>query len=111
MVKKDKIIFDSIYIKGTSATIAGTGEIDLKKKTIQLNLAIQTARELGKIVGSLPVVGYIITGGDKSMTFGLEITGTLDNPEVKTSAGGDILSLPLKILQRAIESPDYIINR
>jgi hypothetical protein len=111
MVKKDQIIFDSIYIKGTSATIAGTGEIDLKKETIHLNLAIQTARELGKIVGSLPVVGYIITGGDKSMTFGLEITGTLDNPEVKTSAGGDILSLPMKILKRAMESPEHIINK
>ena len=105
MVKRDKIIFDSIYIKGTSATIAGTGEIDLKKKTIDLNLAILTARELGKIVGSLPVVGYIITGGDKSITFGLKITGTLDNPIVETSPGGDLLSLPLKILQRAIESP------
>jgi len=111
MKKKDKIIFDSIYIKGTSATIAGTGEIDMQKKTIDLNLAIQTARELGKIVGSLPVVGYIITGGDKSITFGLQITGPLDNPIVKTSAGGDILSLPLKILKRAIESPGIIINK
>ena len=82
----------------------------MKKKTIYLNLAIQTARELGKIVGSLPVVGYIITGGDKSMTFGLEITGRLDDPIVKTSAGGDILSLPMKILKRAIESPAHIIN-
>ena len=111
MIKKDKIIFDSIYIKGTSATIAGTGEIDLKKKTINLNLAILSARELGKFVGSLPLVGYILMGEDKSMTFGLQITGTLDNPKVKTSAGGDILSLPLKILKRALESPEHIINK
>jgi len=111
MIKKDKIIFDSIYIKGTSATIAGTGEIDLKKKTINLNLAILSARELGKFVGSLPLVGYILMGEDKSMTFGLQITGTLDNPKVKTSAGGDILSLPLKILKRALESPEHITNQ
>ncbi len=110
MVKQEKIIFDSIYIKGTSATIAGTGEIDLVKKTIDLNLAIQSARELGKLVGSLPLVGYIIMGKDKSMTFGLQITGTLEDPQVKTSAGGDILSLPLKILKRALESPEHIIN-
>ncbi|MBT8348249.1 MAG: hypothetical protein HKP62_02235, partial [Sulfurovum sp.] len=84
MIKQDKIVFDSIYIKGTSATIAGSGEIDLKKKTIDLNLAIQSARELGKFVGSLPLVGYILMGKDKSMTFGLQITGTLDNPKVKT---------------------------
>jgi hypothetical protein len=110
MVKKNKIIFDSIYIKGTSATIAGTGEIDLEKKTINLNLAIQSGRELGKLVGSLPLVGYILMGKDKSMTFGLQITGTLDNPKVKTSAGEDIFMLPLKILKRALESPEHIIN-
>ena len=110
VIKQEKIIFDSIYIKGTSATIAGTGEIDLKKKTIDLNLAIQSARELGKLVGSLPLVGYILMGKDKSMTFGLQITGTLDDPKVKTSAGGDIFSLPLKILKRALESPGHIIN-
>ena len=111
MIKRDKIIFDSIYIKGTSATIAGTGEIDLKKKTIKLDLAIQTAREFGKFVGSLPLVGYILMGEDKSMTFGLEIKGTLDNPKVSTSAGGDILSAPLKILKRALESPEHITNQ
>jgi len=110
MINLEKIIFDSIYIKGTSATIAGTGEIDLQKKTINLNLAIQSARELGQVVGSLPLVGYIIMGKDKSMTFGLQITGTLDNPKVQTSAGGDILSTPLQILKRAIESPQHIIN-
>jgi hypothetical protein len=111
MTKQDKIIFDSIYIKGTSATIAGTGEIDLNEKTIRLDLAIQTARELGKLVGSLPLVGYIITGGDKSMTFGLQITGSLDKPEVKTSAAKDIFALPLKILQRTLEAPQNIINK
>ncbi len=111
MVKKDKIIFDSIYIKGTSATIAGTGEIDLKKKTINMNLAIQTAREIGKLVGSVPIVGYVLMGGDKSMTFGLQITGNLDNPQVQTSAGKDILSLPMKLLQRAVESTENIINK
>ena len=110
MIKKDKIIFDSIYIKGKSATIAGAGEIDLQKKTINLNLAIQSARELGKLVGSLPLVGYILMGEDKSLTFGLQITGMLENPEVKTSAGGDILTLPLKILKRALESTEHIIN-
>ncbi|MCW8822039.1 MAG: AsmA-like C-terminal domain-containing protein [Sulfurovum sp.] len=111
MIKKNKIVFDSIYIKGTSATIAGTGEIDLEKKTIKLDLAIQTARNLGKVVGNLPVVGYILMGGDNSMTFGLQITGTLDDPKVNTFAGEDILSLPLKILKRTLESPGHIINK
>ena len=110
-MKGDKIFLDSIYIKGTSATIVGKGMIDMKKKTINMDLAIQTARELGKFVGNLPLLGYILMGKDKSMTVGLKITGTLDKPKVKTSAAEDILSLPLQLIKRTLESPAHIINK
>ena len=107
----DKIIFDSVYIKGSSATIVGRGELNLKKKTINMKLAIQTARELGKFVGNLPLLGYILMGKDKSMTVGLKITGSLNKPKVVTSAAQDILSLPLQIIKRTLESPAHIINK
>jgi len=111
MVKRDVIIFDSIYIKGTSATIVGKGVVDLKKKTIRMDLAIQTARELGKVVGNVPLLGYILMGKDKSMTIGLKIRGTLDDPKVDTSAGKEILRLPLDLLKRTFESPGHLINK
>jgi len=105
MIDQKQIIFDSIHIEGGTANIAGTGEIDLEKKTINMNLAIQVAREFGKVVGNLPLVGYILMGEDKSMTVGLTITGSLDKPVVKTTTAQDILSLPLQILQRTLQSP------
>jgi hypothetical protein len=107
----DKILFDSVYIEGSSATIVGKGELHIKKRTINMNLAIQTARELGSFVGNLPLFGYILMGKDKSMTVGLKITGTLERPKVKTSAAEDILTLPLQILKRTLESPAHIINK
>jgi len=107
----DKVIFDSVYIKGKSATIVGKGELNIKKKTIHMKLAIQTARELGSFVGNLPLLGYILMGKDKSMTVGLVISGTLDKPKVQTSVAQDILTLPLQILKRTIESPAHIINK
>ena len=110
-MKKDKITFDSVYIKGTSSTIVGKGVIDLKKKTINMNLAIQTARELGKFVGNLPLLGYILMGKDKSMTVGLKITGSLSKPIVTTSAVAEILTLPLQLIKRTLESPAHIINK
>lgn len=111
MIKRDVIIFDSIYIKGSSATIVGKGVVDLKKKTIRLDLAIQTARKLGKYVGNVPLLGYILMGKDKSMTIGLKIRGTLDNPQVNTSAAKEILRLPLDLLKRTFESPGQLINQ
>jgi len=107
----NRIIFDSIYVKGKSATIVGKGEIDLKKNTINMNMAIQTARELGKVVGSIPLLGYILMGKDKSMTVGLKITGSLDKPKVKTSATKELLKLPLDLIIRTLESPVHILNK
>ena len=107
----DRIIFDSVYIKGGSATIVGKGEVNIKTQKIKMDLAIQTAREIGKVLGSIPLLGYILMGKDKSMTVGLKITGTLDKVKVETSAAEDILTLPLQFLKRTIESPAHIINR
>ena len=107
----DNLIFDSVYIKGGSATIVGKGEVDIKKRSIKMDLAIQTARKLGKFIGNLPVLGYILMGDDKSMTFGLKITGTLNQPKVKTSAAKDILILPLDLIKRTIESPAHMMKK
>jgi hypothetical protein len=109
MVGRSKIIFDSIYIKGDSATIVGKGELDLEKKTINVELAIQVARELGKALGSIPLVGYILVGKDQSLTVGLQITGSLDKPNVSVSAAKDILSYPLELIKRTIESPGQLL--
>jgi hypothetical protein len=102
-LKNDMLYFDSIYIKGTSSSIVGKGKINLKLKTLDLKLAVQTARELGKIVGSIPVVGNILFGKEKSLTIGLTVKGDISKPTVETSVAKDILSLPLNIIKRTFD--------
>ncbi|MEA3455529.1 MAG: AsmA-like C-terminal domain-containing protein [Campylobacterota bacterium] len=100
------LTFDSILIEGKSATISGDGVVDLDTKKINVDLAIQAAKKVGKLVGSLPVVGYILTGENKSiMTVGLHIGGTLENPTTKTSPVKDALLLPFRMLERAFATP------
>ena len=103
-----KLVFDSVYLKGNSATVTGKGVVNLKSRKIDIKLAIQTVREFGKMVGKIPLLGYILMGDDNSMTVGLEVTGTLENPKVNTSVAKDILTLPLQILKRTIEAPGYM---
>ena len=107
-IAKSRILtFDSILIEGKSATISGDGVIDLKTKKIKVDLAIQTAKAIGKLIGSLPVVGYILTGENKSiMTVGLHIGGTLENPITKTTPVKDVLLLPFKMLERTFTGPE-----
>jgi hypothetical protein len=97
---KDKLYLDSIYIKGSSANIAGKGIINLKTKAIDISLAVQVAKDFSKVISKIPLVGYILMGKDKNMTLGLKITGNLNKPIVKTSVAKDILSLPFKMLAR-----------
>jgi hypothetical protein len=104
----EKIIFDSIEVEGTSASFVGKGEIDLKTKKINMDFTILTAREFGKVIGNIPVLGYILMGEDKSMTVGLKITGSLSKPIVKTSATKEFLKLPLDLIRRTLQSPAHI---
>ncbi len=105
----EKIVFDSVYLKGNTATVVGKGEVLLKgTKKINVNLAIRTVREFGKVVGKIPLLGYILMGDDNSMTVGLKVGGTLDNPKVTTSVAKDILTLPLEILKRTITAPAHL---
>ena len=110
IIKKEKIIFDKIYIEGESSNIWGSGEVNLKKKTIDIELRIQLAQSLGTVVGNIPVLGYILVGEDKSVTIGLNITGSLDNPKVSVSTVKDVLSYPIDVIKRTLETPKRIFQ-
>ena len=104
-----KIVFESVYLKGNTATVVGKGTVWLTgNKRVDVDLAIQTVREFGKVVGKIPLLGYILMGDDNSMTVGLKIGGTLDEPKVSTSVAKDILTLPLEILKRTITAPAHM---
>ena len=99
------LTFDKVLIKGKSATVSGDGTVNLVTKKINVDLAIQTAKGVGSLNGKLPVVGYILTGKNKSfLTVGLHIGGTLDKPVTKTSPIKDVLLLPFRMIERTFES-------
>ena len=106
-VAEGKILtFDSVLIRGKSATISGDGIVNLETQKIDIDLAIQTAKGVGALVGKLPVVGYILTGKNRSFfTVGLHIGGTLEKPVTQTSPVKDVLMLPFKMLERTFDIP------
>ena len=107
----DKVVFDTIYLNGKSATIAGKGTVMLESGKLNIDLAIRTAREVGKVLGNLPIVGYILFGKDKSITTGVKITGTLEHPHAKTNPVQEALLYPLELIKRTVTSPAHIINQ
>ncbi|NOR56539.1 MAG: hypothetical protein GQ531_10055 [Sulfurovum sp.] len=109
-INTNRIILDKIEIKGETSTIFGSGEFDLKKRSINVILRIQLAKSLGTVVGNIPVLGYILVGKDKSVTIGLKITGSLDKPKVSVSTVEDVLSYPIEVIKRTLETPKRILK-
>lgn len=99
-----KAIIDAIYLKGKSSTIMAKGEIDILKETISMDVSIHIARELGDFLGSIPLLGYILMGEEKSIVVGLKVSGNLNNPKITLNTSKDLLFLPIKLLNRVLKS-------
>jgi len=110
-IVKDRIFFDMIYIDGKSAAISGKGTVSTLNGAINMDLAVRTARGIGKLIGSLPIVGYILMGKDKSITTGVKVSGTLENPKVTTNVVLETLLSPFEMFTRVLKSPAHIINK
>jgi hypothetical protein len=107
-LKGDQLNLGRILLVGKSATVAGKGVVDLASGRLDVDLAIRTAREVGKALSTIPVVGYILFGKDKSLTAGVKITGTLKHPKVHTNPVGEALLYPLEILKRTLTAPAHL---
>jgi hypothetical protein len=101
----DYIYITKLFINGKSSDVEGSGVIDLKNETLDIDLKIKTIRELGSLVSNIPLAGYIIFGDDKSLSFGAKVTGSLQDPQVQTQTMSDIVKSPYNLLKRTIESP------
>ncbi len=110
-IAKQRTFFDMIYVDGTSASVSGKGTVSTINGAIDMDLAIRTGRGIGKLIGSLPIFGYILMGKDKSITTGVKVTGTLENPKVTTNVVMDTLLAPFGMLVRTLKSPAHIINK
>lgn len=104
-LKGETLTLTSILLQGKSSTVVGKGTVQLSSGALNIVLGIQTAREVGKALGQLPLVGYILFGKDKSLTVGVRIRGTLQKPEVRTNPLGEVLLYPLEVLRRTLTAP------
>ena len=77
------------------------GKIDLGKNFINARVGVHPLVTIDKILGNVPIAGYILTGKDKGfISFFYDVKGNLDDPKIE--------AIPLK----SIEEPTWgIIKR
>ena len=99
--------FDNIKLDSTQIQIAGKGKASYKQDFIDLVLQLKT--KLANKASKIPVVGYIIFDGE-SISTTLKVSGTLEDPKVKTMLAKDIVVAPLNIIKRTLLLPAHLLG-
>jgi hypothetical protein len=82
------------------------GQADLVEKTVRFTLGIQPLETLDTIVSRIPIIGYALTGKDRSfLTYYFEVTGPMSAPHTRHVPFKHLGSGVAGVLKRLFLSP------
>jgi uncharacterized protein YhdP len=102
---------DNLFIDSNAMNISMVGEFDLVKEQMKVTVGVKPLQTIDKVVSHLPVVGWVLTGKNKSLisTY-FEATGSLDNPEVKSIAAQSMAKGVFNIFSRLFSLPAKLVT-
>ncbi len=110
-LKNGVISTDNLVLDSKSLRMSAIGSIDITEKTIDTTLGLHPFVTIDKIISKIPLVGWIITGKDKStVTMYYEIKGPLKNPHVEPIPIKGLGTQMLGIFQRLLTSPIKVME-
>src|SRR5262249_16314372 len=84
---EDAIVIDKARAYGPLLGITARGRLDLKRNLMDVEGTIVPAYIVSEIIGEIPLIGRVITGGEGEGVFAATYTarGTLDDPQVSVN--------------------------
>lgn len=101
----DAMHIKELQLRGNNADIVGNGDVDMAASTLYLKLQIKTLKTFSSAIDMIPLVGGLILGEDKRISTNIDVTGSLDDPQVETHLILDTLKSPINIIKRTLELP------
>ncbi|AXX92611.1 DUF3971 domain-containing protein [Malaciobacter molluscorum LMG 25693] len=108
---------DSKFLNLTKIVTVGNGidfdgnlKMDFNTTLIEGELDLSFFKGYSKIVGAVPVLNYILLGDEKKVETKVEISGTIDDPKIKSNVAEDSLNAPVNVIKRIITSPFKIFE-
>ncbi|RXJ87036.1 AsmA-like C-terminal domain-containing protein [Arcobacter sp. CECT 8985] len=108
---------DSDFLDMTKIVTVGNGidfdgnlKMDFNTSLIDGNLDLSFFKGYSKVVGAVPVLNYIILGDEKKVETKVEISGTINNPKIKSNVAEDSLNAPVNVIKRIFTSPFKIFE-
>jgi uncharacterized protein YhdP len=101
----------NFFIASDAINISAIGKIDLVKDDLEATICVQPLQTVGKVVNRIPVVGWILTGNNKTfLTTYFEAKGKLEDPDVKAIPVKSMAKGVLNIFIRVFELPAKLIT-
>jgi uncharacterized protein YhdP len=102
---------DDLFIDSNAMNISIIGEFDLVKEQMNVTVGVKPLQTLDKVVSHIPVVGWVLTGKNKSLiTTYFQATGSLDNPEVKSITAKSMAKGVFNIFSRLFSLPAKLVT-
>ncbi|MBI5885845.1 MAG: AsmA-like C-terminal domain-containing protein [Deltaproteobacteria bacterium] len=103
---------ERLYLDSDSMRMSALGKIDLNVPDIESFLAVRPFVTLDKIISSVPLAGWVITGKEQSVvSFYYEISGPLADPDVSPAPIKGIETGITGILERLVAPADNIPDK
>ncbi len=106
----DKIYLNAMSFTGSSADIAGNGEVDVKSGALNIDLELKYLKDASSIISKIPIINQIILGDDKTISTIIEIRGTINRPTYSSGVVKDILKTPYNLIKNTLMLPFVIFK-
>ncbi len=98
-------------VNGTSIDSRSHGVIDLKNKTINMDMTLHTLKSFSNIIDNIPWAGYALLGENGTLNTTLKIRGNLEHPDITTNLSEEAVMAPINIIKRAIAWPFKLLQQ
>lgn len=105
-IKDGLVTTRDFFIESNAIHLSMVGKINFIKEDMDLLIGVQPLQTVDKVISRIPVVGWILTGGDGSLiTTYFEAKGSWADPQVTAIPVKSMASGTLNIFRRVFELP------
>lgn len=103
--KADDLQVKAIEISGETADIYGNGNVNLNTKELKMTLEIAVLKSASSFISKIPIINHLFLGDSRKISTLIDVYGTLDSPQYRTSIAKDIISTPYYLIRNILTLP------
>ena len=103
-----KLVVDKLLVDGETANILGSGEIDMAKGTVNLELLASPFKTVDSIIKHIPGVNYLMRGS--LVMIPVSVKGEWANPKVSLLSPSAVSKNVLQLGARTLKLPYNVLE-